>query len=156
MIKTVGIKSVHPEIEAKYQRTRLQGNEVLLRIRGGFGEVAVCTPEMTGGNVSREIAVIPITEQAIPRYVMCAIAAPSSQEFLKKHVRGTSYVGINLNDVPRLPIPVPRLAQQYQIIARLDRVHGRVNRLKSVQAQIAAKLDALLPSILDRAFRGEL
>jgi len=31
-----------------------------------------------------------------------------------------------------------------------------VNALKRLQAQTAAALDALLPSILDKAFKGEL
>jgi len=31
-----------------------------------------------------------------------------------------------------------------------------VDRLKALQAETAAELDALLPSILDRAFKGEL
>jgi hypothetical protein len=31
-----------------------------------------------------------------------------------------------------------------------------VDALKKLQAETAAELDALLPSILDRAFRGEL
>jgi type I restriction enzyme, S subunit len=153
-VKTVGVKPVHPEIEAKYQRTRLQGNEVLLRIRGGFGEVAVCPPEITGGNVSREIAVIPLTTLMLPHYVMFAIAAPSSQEFLRKHVRGTSYVGINLHDVRRLPIPVPPLEEQYRIVAQLEGLYAKVKHLKSVQTQTVAELDAFLPSLLDKAFRG--
>ena len=32
----------------------------------------------------------------------------------------------------------------------------RVDRLKALQAQTAAELDALLPANLDRAFKGEL
>ena len=31
-----------------------------------------------------------------------------------------------------------------------------LDRLKSLQAATAAELDALLPAILDRAFKGEL
>jgi hypothetical protein len=31
-----------------------------------------------------------------------------------------------------------------------------VQKLKRLQAEIAAELDALLPSILDKAFKGEL
>ena len=36
--------------------------------------------------------------------------------------------------------------------------HAKVRRgtLKRLQAETAAELDALLPSILDKAFRGEL
>jgi len=33
---------------------------------------------------------------------------------------------------------------------------ARVDRLKALQAQTAAERDALLPAILDRAFKGEL
>jgi len=33
---------------------------------------------------------------------------------------------------------------------------GKVGELKCLQAETAAELDALLPSILDRAFKGEL
>jgi len=34
--------------------------------------------------------------------------------------------------------------------------HVKADRLKALQAQTAAELDALLPAILDRAFKGEL
>lgn len=46
----------------------------------------------------------------------------------------------------------------YQRSARLLRDPGpaRLDRLKELQAQTAAELDALLPSILDKAFKGEL
>ena len=40
--------------------------------------------------------------------------------------------------------------------AQLDRLQAEVNTLKRMQADSAAELDALLPAILDRAFRGEL
>jgi hypothetical protein len=39
---------------------------------------------------------------------------------------------------------------------RLREVKGKVDVLKGLQATTAAELDALLPSILDEAFRGSL
>ena len=38
----------------------------------------------------------------------------------------------------------------------LDDLQAKVDALKRVQAETAAELDALLPSVLDRAFKGEL
>ncbi len=35
-------------------------------------------------------------------------------------------------------------------------LHGEVDALKRMQGETAAELDALLPTILDRAFKGEL
>jgi type I restriction enzyme S subunit len=51
---------------------------------------------------------------------------------------------------------VPPLAEQRQIVAELDALQAEVDALKRLQAGTAAEQDALLPSILDRAFKGEL
>ncbi|HOU22112.1 MAG TPA: restriction endonuclease subunit S, partial [Kiritimatiellia bacterium] len=53
-------------------------------------------------------------------------------------------------------IPAPSLAEQRRIVAELDALQAEVNRLKVLQAETAAELDAMLPSLLDRAFKGEL
>jgi type I restriction enzyme S subunit len=39
---------------------------------------------------------------------------------------------------------------------RAEAVFSRLNTLKHLQTETAAELDALLPAILDRAFKGEL
>lgn len=69
---------------------------------------------------------------------------------------GTSVPQINRGDLAPLKIPVPPLAEQLRIVAELDALQAEVDRLKALQAETAAELDALLPSILDRAFKGEL
>ena len=38
----------------------------------------------------------------------------------------------------------------------LRKVKAEVDPLKRLQAETAAELDALLPAVLDRAFKGEL
>jgi len=69
---------------------------------------------------------------------------------------GTSVPAISQGKVEELKIPVPPLPDQRRIVAYLDDLHAKVNSLKELQAQTAAELDALLPSILDKAFKGEL
>jgi type I restriction enzyme S subunit len=41
-------------------------------------------------------------------------------------------------------------------VSELDALQTEVDGLKRLQAETAAELDALLPAVLDRAFRGEL
>ena len=43
-----------------------------------------------------------------------------------------------------------------KIWAELDALQAEVDALKRLQAATAAELDALLPALLDRAFKGEL
>ena len=54
------------------------------------------------------------------------------------------------------PVFVPPLPEQRRIVAELDALQSEVDALKRLQAEIASELDALLPSILDKAFKGEL
>jgi type I restriction enzyme S subunit len=54
-------------------------------------------------------------------------------------------------DAPAAPVP-----EQRRIVAYLDRLQAKVDALKTLQEKTAAELDALMPSILDKAFRGEL
>lgn len=56
----------------------------------------------------------------------------------------------------RFEIPVPPLREQHRIVARLDDLQAKVDALKTLQGKTAAELGALMPSILDKAFRGEL
>lgn len=155
-VNTSGVKLVDPEIEKSYSRTRLQGDELLLRIRGGVGELAVCPDSMAGGNVSREIAVIPLTDEVLPRFAMFLLSARSSQAKMHGNVRGTSYLGINLKDVRELEIPVPTVSKQREMLSDLESLKDKLDTLAKLQSETRIELDAMLPAILDKAFKGEL
>lgn len=53
-------------------------------------------------------------------------------------------------------IPVPSISEQQRIVAYLDRLQSKVDEMKHLREKARQELDALLPSILDRAFKGEL
>ena len=53
-------------------------------------------------------------------------------------------------------VPIPSLSEQRRILGELGALQSEVDTLKRLQSETAAELDALLPSILDHAFRGEL
>jgi len=48
------------------------------------------------------------------------------------------------------------LDEQRRIVAYLDSVQARLVALRELQSQTGEELSALLPSVLDRAFKGEL
>jgi type I restriction enzyme S subunit len=52
--------------------------------------------------------------------------------------------------IPLLPLP-----EQRRIVAYLDELQAKVDALRRLQADTGAELDALLPAVLDRAFKGE-
>ncbi|MEG4807476.1 restriction endonuclease subunit S [Microcoleus sp. F8-D3] len=83
-----------------------------------------------------------------------------SIEYVKKialsEATQTTQPNINLKNIEKLKIPVPPLPEQHRIVAYLDDLQTKVDALKRLQTETAAELDALVPSILDKAFKGEL
>ena len=53
-------------------------------------------------------------------------------------------------------MPAPSLEEQRRMVAYLDGLQAKVDALKQLQSQTQMELDALLPSVLDKAFKGEL
>jgi type I restriction enzyme S subunit len=54
-----------------------------------------------------------------------------------------------------MPI-IPQLDKQRCIVAYLDSVQARLASLRELQSATGEELSTLLPSVLDRAFKGEL
>jgi type I restriction enzyme S subunit len=46
--------------------------------------------------------------------------------------------------------------EQRRLVAYLDGLQAQVAKLRGLQDQSARELEALMPSILDKAFKGEL
>ncbi len=81
------------------------------------------------------------------------------RDYIRRNAKGTSPTmkKINHGTVMNIPFPVGlSLCAQRRIISTLESLQVKVDALKQLQAETAAELDALLPSVLDKAFRGHL
>jgi type I restriction enzyme S subunit len=63
---------------------------------------------------------------------------------------------LNRKQLFGFPFAHPPLPEQRRIVAHLDALQAKVDDLKKLQTETATELDALLPSILDKAFKGAL
>jgi type I restriction enzyme S subunit len=97
------------------------------------------------------------TDKADPRLVASFINSPAGRAYMfSERKQMTGQANVNATKLKALPIALPSLPEQRRIVAELDALQAEVDALKRLQAETAAELDALLPSILDRAFKGEL
>jgi type I restriction enzyme S subunit len=84
------------------------------------------------------------------------IVSPDLQRQILSGVRGGIQADLGLKTIRELRIPVPPLPEQQKIVVYLDDLQQQTDALKALQAETSAELNALIPSILDKAFRGEL
>ncbi len=95
--------------------------------------------------------------QVLPAFVRYAMNSPKTRGVVKSLCATTAgNIGISATALKRTPVPVPPIDQQRRIVAYLDALQAKVDCLKAMQTQTAAELDALLPAILDKAFKGGL
>jgi type I restriction enzyme S subunit len=97
--------------------------------------------------------------KAITQFVWYWLQTPVVREFIERNAKGTSPTMKKIAQGTVMAIPFPTNVstdEQLRIVAYLDDLQTKVDSLKTLQAQSAAELDALLPSILDKAFKGEL
>jgi type I restriction enzyme S subunit len=93
----------------------------------------------------------------LPDFLVLALNAASVRRQVEELGRTTAgNIGVNGANASSFVLPVPPLSDQRRIVAELDAMQAKVDEVKKLQAETQAELDALLPSILDRAFKGEL
>jgi type I restriction enzyme S subunit len=151
------MKRISPTLSKKYGRTILRGGEILVNVRGTLGGVAVVTPGMKGWNVSREVAVVPVDTAAVDSdYLAYWIASDASQLWLRRAQKGVAYTGINIADLKKLPVILPSLTWQRQIVLDIRQAHARISSLDQEVGRARTLLDRLDQATLAKAFRGEL
>jgi len=93
-----------------------------------------------------------------PRFVWHCLMSPIAKEYYRLKASGTSPSLQNLNGakIAAMKIPIPSLTEQRRVVSYLDGLLRKVELLAGFQSETAAGLDALLPSILDKAFKGQL
>ena len=95
------------------------------------------------------------SEAVLPEYFFRWLRSPHFTGAIDPG-RSNGVPHISHKDIEKIPFAAPPLAEQRRIVAELDALQAEVDALKRLQAETAAELDALLPALLDRAFKGEL
>lgn len=134
-----------------------KANDVLLTHNASVGDVAIA-PHDTGDFLLGTSATYwrCNSEALDKRYLFYFMRSQHFQGQLQFIMKQTTRNQVSVLKQVNLWICLPPLEEQRRIVAELDALQAEVDALKRLQTETAAELDALLPSILDKAFRGEL
>lgn len=145
-INLAEVMKIAPEIERKYERTRLSGGEVLLTLVGSVGQVAVAPKAAKGFNVARAVAVIHPLPHVAPEWIALSLRSPLSQRTLGSRANTTVQTTINLKDVRVLPIPIPPEAERKRITEMMSALDDRIALLGETNSTLEAIARALFKS----------
>jgi type I restriction enzyme S subunit len=141
---------------AKFARATLAAGDVLISKDGTIGRVAVVPPELEGGNITQHLVRASIHPILVREYVVFAIRAPEMQRWLTGERKGVALQGVNVEDFRRLPIPIPPLPEQREIVRRIEALFALADAIEKRVAAAMVRVEKLTQAILAKAFRGKL
>ena len=136
--------------------TRIRAGEfVYPKLMAWEGALGVVPPECDGCVVSTEFPVFEVNQKRVlPEVLDTYFRTPSVWPEIAGESTGTNIRRRRLNPQDFLDYEMPLPSMEAQLTLR--KVRAEVDALKRLQAATAAELEALLPAILDKAFKGEL
>jgi type I restriction enzyme S subunit len=141
------------ETTYRYFNRVFSGALILSQVKGWEGAIGVASDDLAGWYVSPEYRTFRYNpDEADPNYLRYIVATSWFWSKLKTLTRG---VGARRertrpDQFLKMRLPMPTVDRQWEVLPLLN----KLDALDGIRA--AAELDALLPSILDKAFRGEL
>ena len=148
-IKTDSIKYIDRSLGNGFKKTELNGNELLITVRGTTGITALTDSRFKGMNVTRGIAVIRYDEKKIdPIYLNEYLKMEESQQYIKEHTRGATLQQINLSDLRDLKVMVPPLLLQQAFSTFVE----RVDQQKQTVQQSLEKLELMKKALMQEYF----
>jgi len=151
-VSSSGIKKVNPKIEKNYPRSRLQGGELLVSVRGTLGPVSIALNDLSGANISRGIAIIAPNNRIIVEYLLFLFKNERFSQKMLNASKGIALKQLNLEDLKELQIPVPPIEVQN----KFKRFFEGYNQITDSITKSHYETDMLFNSIVNRAFSGEL
>ncbi len=145
-IDTADMLKVEAEIEAKFQRSRLRGGEVLLTLVGTLGEVAIAPDNLHGWNVARAVGVIPVRKDPGGLWVSICLRSTFIQHCIRTWATTTVQATFNLRDLAKLPIPIPPKDTREAIASILGTLDDKIELNRRMNATLEAMARALFQS----------
>ena len=137
-------------------RSQLQGGDLLVVFVGAVGNVAL-VPEGQKFFLGPNIGMVrPNPDIISSRYMELFFRSSEGKQLLLATSKAVTQPSLSMGAIRSTPIAIPALAEQGEIVRRIEIAFDWIDRLALETASARKLIDHLDQAILARAFRGEL
>lgn len=139
--------------KAEGTRTQVSKGDLLIVITGaGVTNPAMLDHELGEAYVSQHVALIKPTATSLSRWLLLCLMAPvGARAELVERAYGAGKPGLNLDNIRSLRIPVPPIAEQQRIVAKVDELMALCNRLETQLTTTQTESRCFLEAVLHEA-----
>jgi len=125
-------------------------NDILMSVRAPVGPVNFSIQKCC---IGRGLAAIRASEKIDKEYLYNFLVKFENEI---EGNQGAVFNSINKSQIASIPIPLPSLPQQKQIVQKLDALSLETKKLEAIYSQKIADLEEMKKSVLQKAFSGQL
>jgi type I restriction enzyme, S subunit len=134
----------------------LKENDILFARTGATTGKSFLIKECPAAVFASYLIRLRIRDSVLPEYLYAFFQTPAYWKQVMDEMKGTGQPNCNGKRLANVKVPIPSLPEQKKIVEYLNGLQAKIENLKVLQDKTALELGAMLPSILDKAFEGEL
>lgn len=153
-------KTISHLVAAKYERTRLNGGEILMAVVGSIGKLGVAPDSWKGANIARALCRIVPVSNLSKEFILLLLQSKLMQASFKGDTRTLAQPTLNVGLIKTSITPIPPITEQYRIVAKVNELMSLCDQLEQ---QSLTSLDAhqqlvetLLATLVDSQHAEEL
>jgi type I restriction enzyme S subunit len=137
-------------------RTKVEQADLLVVITGaGVTNPALLDEDVAEAYVSQHVGLIRPTDNSLsPWLLLCLMAPAAGRDELVQRAYGSGKPGLNLDNIRSLTIPLPPLAEQHRIVAKVDELMALCDQLEQQLSQADQQRRRLLEAVLAEALQS--
>ena len=139
------------------KRSNLEVGDILFGGTGSIGATAIVSAAPVNWNIKEGVYALKPDQKAIlPHFLLYLLQAPTIKKLYMEQAVGATVLSVPMKEMNTLPIPLPPLAEQRQIVSRIEELFKIADRLGEAAGGLEAAARCLDKKILDLAIRGKL
>jgi len=151
------VQHVNPPVGSEGERTRVRAGDVLVSITADVGTVGIVPDGLGAAYVNQHTALIrPQSSSVEPRWLALALHSGVGQRQFAALLQGGTKLGLNLDDVRNLIVPVPPLADQRRLMRHIDDAGERLGTLSATVSSALERLREHRSALITAAVTGQI
>jgi len=111
---------------------KVQAGDLLYCLRGSLGKAAVVSG-FNCGAIASSLLIIRLIGDLNPRFMFFVLVSSYGGDLVRKYDNGSAQPNLSAGNVAKYAVPIPPLAEQHRIVARVDELMGLLNRLEAAR-----------------------
>ncbi|MEI4233717.1 restriction endonuclease subunit S [Roseovarius sp. D22-M7] len=149
-LRLENIQRVNPPASGEGTRTRLKGGDILISITGDVGMLGLIPEDFGDAYINQHTAMVRPMPEIRGRYLAELFRSPFAQDQFNAPQRGIKN-SFRLTDITQFVVPLPPLAEQHRIVAKVDALMALCDRLEAALTTADTTRARLLEALLHEA-----